>query len=134
LLKALALNPNFAIAHWLLALALCYLGRGEEAFAHGDQAESLSPRDLLARGKVGVCNNVRAIACFIAGRYREGTDYARKAIIESPNLIPAYRALVVNRALAGDLEEAKLALQSLQRLVPRSLARIDQRRHALCPR
>jgi len=116
--KALAINPNFAIAHWLLALALCYLGKGEEALAHGEQAERLSPRDLLARGNAGVSNNVRAIACFIAGRYREGVSFARKAIIESPNLIPAYRALVVNCALAGDIDEAKLALQALQRIVP----------------
>jgi TolB-like protein/Tfp pilus assembly protein PilF len=116
--RALALNPNFAIAHWLLALALCYLGRSEEALAHGDQAERLSPRDLLARGNAGVSNNVRAIACFVAGRYRDGIAFARKAIIESPNLIPAYRALVVNCALAGEIEEAKLAVQTLKRLAP----------------
>jgi TolB-like protein/Tfp pilus assembly protein PilF len=116
--RALALNPNFAIAHWLLALALCYLGRSEEALAHGDQAERLSPRDLLARGNAGVSNNVRAIACFVAGRYRDGIAFARKAIIESPNLIPAYRALVVNCALAGEIEEARLALQTLKGLVP----------------
>ncbi len=86
--KALVLNPNFAIAHWLLALALCYLGRGADAMVHGDQAERLSPRDLLARGNAGVSNNVRAIACFIEGRYAEGIGFARKAIIESPNLAP----------------------------------------------
>ena len=116
--RAIALNPNFAIAHWMLARALCYLGRSEEALAHADQAERLSPRDLLARGNAGVSNNVRAIACFIAGRYRDGTDYARKAIIESPNLIPAHRVLVVNCALAGEIEEARMALQSLKRLAP----------------
>jgi hypothetical protein len=55
-----------------------------------------------------------------------GISFARKAIIESPNLIPAYRALVVNSALAGDVDEAKLALQALQRLVPDlSLKSID---------
>ena len=84
--KALVLNPNFAIADWLLALALCYLGRGADAMIHGDQAERLSPRDLLARGNAGVSNNVRAIACFIEGRHEEGIGFARKAIIESPNL------------------------------------------------
>jgi TolB-like protein len=116
--KALALNPNFAIAHWLLALALCYLGQGEEALKHGDQAERLSPRDLMARGNAGVSNNVRAIACFIEGRYREGIGFARKAIIESPNLAPAYRALIVNCALAGETEEARAQLETLKRLVP----------------
>jgi TolB-like protein/tetratricopeptide (TPR) repeat protein len=116
--KALALNPNLAIAHWLLALALCYLARTEEAMAHGDEAARLSPRDLLARGNVGVSNNVRGLACFIAGHYREGMQFARKAIIESPNLIPAYRVLILNCAHAGELEEARAALQTLKGLAP----------------
>jgi adenylate cyclase len=116
--KALAGNPNFAIAHYLLALAFCYLGRSEEAMAHGDIAARLSPRDLLARGNAGVSNNVRATACFVAGRYRDGIDFARKAIAESPSLIPAYRILVVNCALAGEVEEARAALQTVKRLHP----------------
>ena len=116
--KALTLNPNFAIAHWLLALALCYLGRSEEALAHGDKAARLSPRDLLARGNAGVSNNVRAAACFVAGRYRDGIQFARQAILESPNLTPAYRALIVNCALAGEIEDAKAALLKLKSLAP----------------
>jgi tetratricopeptide (TPR) repeat protein len=115
---SLARDPNFAIAHWLLALALCYLGRGEEALSHGDQAERLSPRDLMARGNAGVSNNVRAIACFIEGRYRDGMRFARRAIFESPNLAPAYRALIINCALAGEIAEARAGLQTLKRLVP----------------
>jgi TolB-like protein/Flp pilus assembly protein TadD len=116
--KALVLNPNFAIAHWLLALALCYLGRSEEALAHGDKAARLSPRDLLARGNAGVSDNVRAAACFVAGRYREGIAFAHRAILESPNLTPAYRSLIVNCALAGEIEEARAALCTLRALVP----------------
>ncbi len=116
--RALALNPNLAIAHWLLALALCYLGQSDEALIHAEEAERLSPRDLLARGNAGVSNNVRAIACFIAGRYRDGIGFARKAISESPNLTPAYRALVINSALAGEIDEARTALRALRALVP----------------
>jgi tetratricopeptide (TPR) repeat protein len=125
--KALVLNPNFAIAHWLLALALCYLGRSEDALVHGDKAARLSPRDLLARGNAGVSNNVRAAACFVAGRYREGIAFARRAILESPNLTPAYRSLIVNCALAGEIDEARAALCTLRALVPEiSLGRIRE--------
>jgi TolB-like protein len=120
--KALALNPNFAIAHWLLALALCYLGRGSEALVHGDQVQRLSPRDLMARGNAGISNNVRAIACFIEGRYRDGVGFARQAIIESPNLAPAYRALIINCALAGETAQARAGLDALRRLVPETCA------------
>jgi TolB-like protein/tetratricopeptide (TPR) repeat protein len=117
--KALALDPNFAIAHWLLGLALNYLGRADEAFAHADKAASLSPRDLLARGNAGVANNLRSMSCFIRGQYREGSEYARRAIIESPNLSAAYRPLVVNCALGGELQEAVEVLGQLkQRFLP----------------
>ncbi len=116
--RALAINPNFAIAHYLTALACTYVGRTEDAFVHADIATRLSPRDLLARGNAGVYNNVRATACFAAGRYRDSVAFARKAIAESPNLVPAHRVLVVSSALAGEAEESKLALQSLKSLVP----------------
>ena len=78
-------------------------------------AASLSPHDLLARGNAGVSNNVRSMACFVTGRYRDGSDFARKAIIESPNLAPAYRSLVVNCALGGELQEAVEVLSELKK-------------------
>lgn len=112
--KALALDPNFAIAHWLLGLAVNYLGRGDEALVHADKAASLSARDLFARGNAGVSNNLRSMACFVTGRYRDGSDFARKAIMESPNLAPAYRSLVVNCALGGELQEAADVLSTLK--------------------
>ena len=72
--NAVALNPNFAFAHTHLGLALCFLGRTEEALVELDTAERLSPRDFQA----GLNNIARAIACFIDGRYRDGVDFARK--------------------------------------------------------
>ena len=116
--KALALNPNFGIACYLLALSNCYVGHGEEALIYADRAERLSPRDLLARGNAGVSNNVRASACFISGRYRDGIAFARKAIAESPSLGPAHRMLLVNCALAGEIEDARRTLQTVKRLAP----------------
>jgi adenylate cyclase len=125
--KALAINPNFAIAYYLIALANVFLGRGEEALAHADTAARLSPRDLLARGHAGVYNAVRATAYFVSGQYRDSTEFARKAIAESPNLVPAHRMLVISSALAGEVEEARLALQNLKRLAPEiSLKRAEE--------
>ena len=68
--NAVALNPNFAFAHTHLGLALCFLGRSEEALVELDTAERLSPRDFQA----GLNNTARAIACFIDRRYRDGVD------------------------------------------------------------
>jgi len=98
---AIAHSPNFAYGHTMLAATLCYLGRGEEAIAETDIAERLSPRDLLARGNRGANNVMRAAACMVDGRYHDGIEFARKAILENPSSTPAYRQLVINCALAG---------------------------------
>jgi tetratricopeptide (TPR) repeat protein len=112
--NSLALNPNFAFAHTHLGLALCFLGRSEEALLELDTAERLSPRDF----QVGLNNIARAIACFIDGRYRDGIDFARRAVRQNPDTAGAHHLVIVNSALAGDVEEARAALQTLKRLEP----------------
>src|SRR6185295_5707409 len=116
--RAIALNPNFAVAHYLTALASTYAGEKKNVFAHADMAERLAPRDLLARGYVGAHHNVRAAASFAQERFRDGVAFAKMAIAESPNSPTAYRAFVMNLALAGEVEEAKEALKTLKRLAP----------------
>ena len=49
----------------------------------------------------------------MAGQYRDGIEFAKRAIAESPSLTPAHRILVVNYALAGEIDAAKAALQVL---------------------
>jgi TolB-like protein len=119
LLKALALNPSLAIAHYLLALAFAYAGRGDSALGHGDMAERLGAKDLLARGNSGAHHNVRATACFTLGRYQEGMDFGRKAIAESPTMPTAYRSFLMNCSLAGHLDEAQRAMAMLLRFSPK---------------
>src|SRR5262249_13739377 len=115
---ALALSPNFAYGHTMLAAALCYLGQSDEAIAETDIAERLSPRDLLVRGNRGANNVMRAAACMVAGRYHDGIDFARQAIVENPSSTPAHRQLVINCALAGEMDEARSALGVVKRLQP----------------
>jgi TolB-like protein/tetratricopeptide (TPR) repeat protein len=112
--RALALNPNFALAYGMFATALSYLGRGQEALLKVDEANRLSPRELLR----GVNSINRAIAYFSMGQYRDAADCARNAVQESPHLVPAWRSLVVNCALAGEIAEAREALKTLKRLSP----------------
>jgi TolB-like protein/Tfp pilus assembly protein PilF len=120
--NAIALNPNFAFAHTHLGLALCFLGRSQEALVELDTADRLSPRDFQA----GLNNIGRAIACFVDERYRDGIDFARKAVRQSPDTAGAHHLVVVNSALAGEMAAAKVALQTLKRLEPAlSLGTLD---------
>jgi adenylate cyclase len=112
--KALALNPNFALTHTYLAFALCYLGQIDEALAHISTSERLSPRGLF----YGINSLARAVAYFFAEKHKEASAFARKSILESPGIVTGYRQLVVNCALAGEIEEARAALQILKGLQP----------------
>jgi TolB-like protein/DNA-binding SARP family transcriptional activator/Flp pilus assembly protein TadD len=114
--KALALNPNFSLAHTYLGAALSHLGRTEEALTRIDTAERLGPREIF----FGVNDYVRANAYFAAERYRDASAFARRSVLQSPGIVTSHRQLVVNSALAGDIQEAKAALKPLLLLVPGS--------------
>jgi adenylate cyclase len=112
--KALSLNPNFALAHTYLATALCYLGQIDEALAHIVTSERLSPRGLFQ----GINSLMRSVAYYFAGKHKEAAAFARKSILESPGIVTGYRQLVVNSALAGEIDEARAALRILKGLQP----------------
>ena len=121
--NALLHNPNFALAHTYMAVALTFIGRIEEAFDHIAISERLSPQGLF----FGVNNLMRAVAHFFAGEHREAIVFARKSVSESPGIVTGYRHLVVNCALVGELDEAKAALNILKRLQPEiSLAWVEK--------
>lgn len=125
--SALALDPNLAFAHYLVALASARAGKPGASFAHADCGTRLSHRDLLSYGNAGVYNNVRATSSFVLGRHEDAIAFASAAIAESPKLAPAHRQLVVNQALAGRPEEAAAALRRLRQLTPAiSLRWIEQ--------
>jgi TolB-like protein len=116
--RAVALNPNFAIGHYFLALACAYAGQHDQVFPHAGSAERLAKRDLLARGYGGAHNNVRSTGSFAAEHYHKGIEFGHNAVVDNPNAPTAYRALMINLALGGQLDEAKRALQTLRRLAP----------------
>src|SRR5262249_43616178 len=74
--RALDLNPNFAVAHGYLAMALALDGRSEEAIAHAEQAIHMSPQDP----QNAIFNMSVAVAHYLAGRYSEAVLFLRKSI------------------------------------------------------
>jgi TolB-like protein/Flp pilus assembly protein TadD len=115
---AIALNSNLAVGHYFLAIASAKTHHSDQVFPHADAAERLAQRDLLARAYTDAHNNVRATSSFALGRYYEGIKFARSAIFDNPSSPTAYRALIMNLAAAGQVEDAKRALQTLRRLMP----------------
>ena len=91
---ALDLNPNFALGHACLGLALAYGGKGAQAVVHLETAMRLSPRDPFFSVFVGM----RAFAHFMAGDYAAGLDWGRRAVRQSPeHLGPLARARTLGR-------------------------------------
>jgi Flp pilus assembly protein TadD len=59
-----------------------------------------------------------AIAHLFAGRFDEASSWAEKALSEFPGFVVAAGVLAASHALAGRMEEARLAMQQLRRVSP----------------
>ena len=77
-LRAIELNPNFAMARVYYSNLLCYMDRPEEAIAQAERALELDPLNSMFMGMYGN-------ALILLGRYDEAMVMARKAIRTSPN-------------------------------------------------
>jgi adenylate cyclase len=113
--RSLELNPNFALAHAYLALALSLQGARQTAIDIAEHALRLSPRDR----HVGTYASL-AIASvhFAIGRYQECVTWARNMNEKSPENLPGHFFLAAALAMEGDLTAAATACVTLLRLRP----------------
>jgi TolB-like protein/tetratricopeptide (TPR) repeat protein len=109
--RAIALNPNFALAFGHRALVLAFLNRPDEAILSAHQAMRLSPRDP---GTFAFCQAL-AIAHLAAGRYDTGLRWAEEAWRENGGL-PALRLKLSLCGHLGQLEEARGCLLRLSEI------------------
>jgi adenylate cyclase len=114
LLAALDLNPNFALGHACLGLALAYGGKGAQAVVHLETAMRLSPRDPF----FSVFISMRGFAHFMAGEYAAGIDCGRRSVRQSPELSASWRTLALSAAMLGYLDEAQAAVARARQLQP----------------
>jgi len=120
---ALDLNPNFAAAHGFIGWALAFDGRSEESIGHLQQAVRMSPRDPLN----GFFFAGLSAAHYLASRYAEAVEWARKAVQLRGGIFGGHRILCASLAQAGLMEEAREAMSQLRRLQPNiSIAWIKQ--------
>ena len=105
--RALALDRNLAAAHAYIGLAQNFVGRGEEAAAHIEDALRLSPRDAavyLWRTFTG------SVKVFLA-KNEEAAGELRRAIEANRNFSAAHFYLAVALAELGRLDEARLEVK-----------------------
>jgi adenylate cyclase len=71
----------------------------------------LDPRIFMAQRGM-------AAAHFLAGRYEEGSLWAKIAVQQNPNYVGAHRTLMACHAMAGRVEEARQAWAVARQLDP----------------
>ena len=113
LCRALELNPNFALAHALLARPLAMRGAHEEAIKSAQHALRLNPRDPL----VGTyASFATALAHFAAGRYAECIEWVLNTVDKTPEYALSHTLLIAAAAMQGETEAAAEALAARLRL------------------
>jgi TolB-like protein/class 3 adenylate cyclase len=111
--EALTLNPNLAAAWNFSGWIRIFLGEHKAAIDRFERALRLSPRDPTAfHMRHGV-----AYAQFLSGEYEKASSAARVALRDQAWL-GGLRVLAASKALAGQLEEAREAINRLLQLDP----------------
>ena len=121
--RALDINPNFAAAHSHLGMALACNGQSDTAIPHLEQSLRMSPHDPQ---NIFVYTAL-AVAHYLAGNYPEAAGFGHKAVQQRPGFTGGHRIYVASLAQAGQVEDARTALDRLKELQPEiSIAWIQQ--------
>jgi adenylate cyclase len=114
--RALELNPNFALAHAVLATALAEQETGEGAAEHAEHALRLSPNDR----SVGMFAALAMFGVqFRARCYADSIIWARKIIEKSPQHLAGHVRLTAALAMQGERAAVSTARDALLRIQPK---------------
>jgi TolB-like protein len=113
--RAIAIDPNLAVAHNYVGQIKVFLGRASEAAEHTLKAIQLSPRDpQLAEWYYQL-----GITYIHQQRFDEAVDWARRGVQVNPNLRYPYRVLAAALALSGRIDEARMVAAEMLRRYPK---------------
>ncbi|WP_018236857.1 winged helix-turn-helix domain-containing tetratricopeptide repeat protein [Ensifer sp. BR816] len=107
-------NPNNLMVVVRAGLAHLHCGSLDEALAHFERANRLSPGDRGAHFSLCGIADVH----MIRGDYDEATSWAARALASNPNFDPTLWVLIAANAHLGCMEEAHRYLRALKRLTP----------------
>ena len=114
LARAISLDPNLAVARIWNGWIQIYLGDGDSAIKQFQIGLRMSPLDPL----IFMAQNGMAIAHFFAGRYEDGSLWAKTAVQQNPDYAGGHRVLMACHAMAGRVEEARQAWAVVRQINP----------------
>lgn len=112
--RAVSLNPNSAAAHAYLSHIFAFAGQDREAIEHGEDAVRLSPLDPEMAFFLGGI----AVAHYTAGRFAEAARCTAEALRLRPGFQGAQRLRCASLAQAGQVNEARSLLATVQHEQP----------------
>jgi TolB-like protein len=115
--KAIALNPNSAVAFRTAGGLYARAGDSTRAFASFDQAERLDPLDYGPSG-YSRQHSGQIVAHFVTGAYDAALECCDKSLRDRPRSAAPLRYRAACLGLLGRLEEARQTVQRLRELVP----------------
>ena len=105
--RAIELNPNCSLAYGSLGNVLAAYGKPEESIKNSEIAIRLNPKDPSIFFRFfGIAN-----AHFVAGRYEEAAQWARKSVQRKPQYLRSRSLLIVCLAHFNELEEARKVVE-----------------------
>ena len=121
--RAVALDPNSALAFGASAVVRCFAGDYGTAVEHGQRALRLSPFDPLSHRPLLAL----AYAHLFTGRHEEAAAYAERAVQANPGFDASHALLVGSLVELGRLDEAREAAGRLMAAFPTfRVARLHQ--------
>lgn len=127
-LRAIELNPSYAVAHHWYAAYLNAMGRFEEAHTTQRQARDLDPHSLML-------NMGGADSFFFSGNYNAAVKHLLALVEQAPGFIPAYFNLGRVYLEKGAHEDAAAAFEKAVNLSGNHVARPAlAQAYALCGR
>ncbi|MBN9086699.1 MAG: tetratricopeptide repeat protein [Reyranella sp.] len=112
--RAIEINPNYAQAIAFLGFNQILVGRPEQTFRLVERAIRLSPRDP----QLGVWLGFVSTAHVLLQQFEQAVEVAARAVAANPEYGIAHLRLAMACAMAGRLDDAKVALADVMRLLP----------------
>lgn len=112
--RAIALNPNLALAWAFSSLALSYLGRHEDALIRARQASRMSPSDPHSF----FFDNALTIPHLLLGDYEKAVEFGRRAVELNPGFSSSYKVYLSALGHLGSAKEATNVRARLLALEP----------------